>query len=112
MAVWGVVITHALDRLLELQEIIAINRVDASIHLRTASMSRLWAMIVCRTIAFAGLNPGMGSTGAPTRWRVSPIWANEMLSAYTRRFEGKDSLTLGRLLHAARYEAHLPWPEF
>jgi len=32
------------------------------------------------TIALACWNPGMGSTGCPARWNVSPIWASTNMS--------------------------------
>ena len=58
-------------------------------------------------MAFAGLKPGMGSTGWPTRWKVSPIWATKDTFVRDTQKYVTIFLTFCGLFHTARDETHL-----
>lgn len=59
-------------------------------------------------MALEGLNPAIGLTGEPSRWRVSPIWADDNQFQQTL-FAYQCRNTFWRLLHIACDISNLTW---
>ena len=69
-------IIHSIDRLFKFLKVIIIDRKDTGIHLKKNEHGTQRKEMVI-TMALEGLNPAIGSTGEPSRWRVSPMWADD-----------------------------------